>query len=91
MIRKVNAARFANHDGRGPGEGSIADAVWYANPLEVREGKPSEVLYKEVLDATRGPTETNPKLQGLLALKKRLTSTPGQEIHFVKIEDMRRP
>jgi hypothetical protein len=87
LIRTMNAARFGKQMVSVLATGSVADAIWYTAPIDYREGKSAIEVYKEILNQSKGPAGLNSRFAGIEAIKKRLTSASGQEIHFVKVEE----
>src|SRR6185437_14991511 len=66
-------------------EGTIAEAVFYQLPPFQREDRKPDEIYKE-LQGQPGPSSLESRYGPTLKIKERLSSDPGEDIHFVKIE-----
>lgn len=85
FLRSRGAGQFASQYAEVLKKGRIEDAVFYTVSPLAREGKKPAEIFKEIT-AQAQPGMPNEQLASLQNIQDRLTSGPGEEIVFERIE-----
>lgn len=85
FLRTQSATRFAKYYTGLLKAGKKEEAVWYTVNPTYREGKSASEVYGEVAGRS-DPRMVESQATTIRKIQDRLTSGPGEDIHFVKLE-----